>query len=171
MLDALSDSKGCLSSSIPTLNTRMTQHLTERSCRFLKSASEVPRLYRRTNKVSKVEYTHMFLLLFSVYFVTCLPWRSKGQKDCSAIFFLLGFSFYILKCVCFQNGCTVFDVLNPTCLSSKFKDSTVLFSFSVLDTKHFFVSMFCIRNVSFSNRKLQHEPQPTWTTPYSLCIN
>uniref|UniRef100_A0A3B4F576 Conserved oligomeric Golgi complex subunit 2 n=1 Tax=Pundamilia nyererei TaxID=303518 RepID=A0A3B4F576_9CICH len=39
-----------LSSSIPSLNTRMTQHLTERSCRFLKSASEVPRLYRRTNK-------------------------------------------------------------------------------------------------------------------------
>ncbi|TMS04286.1 Conserved oligomeric Golgi complex subunit 2 [Larimichthys crocea] len=48
--DALLDSKACLSSSIPTLNTRMTQHLTERSCRFLKSASEVPRLYRRTNK-------------------------------------------------------------------------------------------------------------------------
>ncbi|XP_047458537.1 conserved oligomeric Golgi complex subunit 2 [Mugil cephalus] len=48
--DALADSKACLSSSIPTLNTRMTQHLTERSCRFLKSASEVPRLYRRTNK-------------------------------------------------------------------------------------------------------------------------
>uniref|UniRef100_A0A8D0AL94 Conserved oligomeric Golgi complex subunit 2 n=1 Tax=Sander lucioperca TaxID=283035 RepID=A0A8D0AL94_SANLU len=48
--DALTDSKTCLSSSIPTLNTRMTQHLTERSCRFLKSASEVPRLYRRTNK-------------------------------------------------------------------------------------------------------------------------
>uniref|UniRef100_A0A7N6BFN1 Conserved oligomeric Golgi complex subunit 2 n=1 Tax=Anabas testudineus TaxID=64144 RepID=A0A7N6BFN1_ANATE len=40
----------CLSSSIPTLNAKMTQHLTERSCRFLKSASEVPRLYRRTNK-------------------------------------------------------------------------------------------------------------------------
>lgn len=48
--DALSDSKACLSSSIPTVNTRMTQHLTERCCRFLKSASEVPRLYRRTNK-------------------------------------------------------------------------------------------------------------------------
>uniref|UniRef100_A0AAQ5YKU3 Conserved oligomeric Golgi complex subunit 2 n=1 Tax=Amphiprion ocellaris TaxID=80972 RepID=A0AAQ5YKU3_AMPOC len=48
--DALADSKACLTSSIPTLNTRMTQHLTERSCRFLKSASEVPRLYRRTNK-------------------------------------------------------------------------------------------------------------------------
>uniref|UniRef100_A0A672GSE8 Conserved oligomeric Golgi complex subunit 2 n=1 Tax=Salarias fasciatus TaxID=181472 RepID=A0A672GSE8_SALFA len=47
---ALADSKECLSSSIPTLNTRMTQHLTERCCRFLKSASEVPRLYRRTNK-------------------------------------------------------------------------------------------------------------------------
>uniref|UniRef100_A0A3Q3MR24 Conserved oligomeric Golgi complex subunit 2 n=1 Tax=Mastacembelus armatus TaxID=205130 RepID=A0A3Q3MR24_9TELE len=50
MLDALEDSKACLSSSVPTLNTRMTQHLTDRSCRFLKSASEVPRLYRRTNK-------------------------------------------------------------------------------------------------------------------------
>ncbi|KAL6102014.1 cog2 [Pungitius sinensis] len=48
--DALMDSKNCLSSSVPTLNTRMTQHLTERCCRFLKSASEVPRLYRRTNK-------------------------------------------------------------------------------------------------------------------------
>uniref|UniRef100_A0A3Q3MYP8 Conserved oligomeric Golgi complex subunit 2 n=1 Tax=Mastacembelus armatus TaxID=205130 RepID=A0A3Q3MYP8_9TELE len=48
--DALEDSKACLSSSVPTLNTRMTQHLTDRSCRFLKSASEVPRLYRRTNK-------------------------------------------------------------------------------------------------------------------------
>ncbi|XP_029030731.1 conserved oligomeric Golgi complex subunit 2 [Betta splendens] len=48
--DALAESKACLSSSIPTLNARMTQHLTERSCRFLKSASEVPRLYRRTNK-------------------------------------------------------------------------------------------------------------------------
>uniref|UniRef100_A0A3P9I1D6 Conserved oligomeric Golgi complex subunit 2 n=1 Tax=Oryzias latipes TaxID=8090 RepID=A0A3P9I1D6_ORYLA len=48
--DALVDSKSCLSSSIPSLNTRMTQHLTERCCRFLKSASEVPRLYRRTNK-------------------------------------------------------------------------------------------------------------------------
>ncbi|XP_060895964.1 conserved oligomeric Golgi complex subunit 2 [Labrus mixtus] len=48
--DALSDSKACLSRSIPTLNTKMSQHLTERSCRFLKSASEVPRLYRRTNK-------------------------------------------------------------------------------------------------------------------------
>ncbi|XP_053731076.1 conserved oligomeric Golgi complex subunit 2 [Synchiropus splendidus] len=48
--EALADSKTCLSSSIPTLNTKMTQHLTERCCRFLKSASEVPRLYRRTNK-------------------------------------------------------------------------------------------------------------------------
>ncbi|GLD64008.1 conserved oligomeric Golgi complex subunit 2 [Lates japonicus] len=47
---ALADSKACLSSSIPTLSARMTQHLTERCCRFLKSASEVPRLYRRTNK-------------------------------------------------------------------------------------------------------------------------
>uniref|UniRef100_A0A8D3BBW8 Conserved oligomeric Golgi complex subunit 2 n=1 Tax=Scophthalmus maximus TaxID=52904 RepID=A0A8D3BBW8_SCOMX len=44
------DSKARLSSSVPNLNARMTQHLTERCCRFLKSASEVPRLYRRTNK-------------------------------------------------------------------------------------------------------------------------
>lgn len=29
----------------------MSQLLTERCCRFLKSAAEVPRLYRRTNKV------------------------------------------------------------------------------------------------------------------------
>uniref|UniRef100_A0A3Q3BFU1 Conserved oligomeric Golgi complex subunit 2 n=1 Tax=Kryptolebias marmoratus TaxID=37003 RepID=A0A3Q3BFU1_KRYMA len=48
--DALAESKACLSTSAPSLNTRMTQHLTERCCRFLKSASEVPRLYRRTNK-------------------------------------------------------------------------------------------------------------------------
>ncbi|XP_056147814.1 conserved oligomeric Golgi complex subunit 2 [Lampris incognitus] len=52
--DALGESKACLSGSIPTLNTRMTQHLTERCCRFLKSASEVPRLYRRTNKEAPV---------------------------------------------------------------------------------------------------------------------
>uniref|UniRef100_A0A8D3BBY8 Conserved oligomeric Golgi complex subunit 2 n=1 Tax=Scophthalmus maximus TaxID=52904 RepID=A0A8D3BBY8_SCOMX len=50
MSDALADSKARLSSSVPNLNARMTQHLTERCCRFLKSASEVPRLYRRTNK-------------------------------------------------------------------------------------------------------------------------
>jgi len=59
MPDALTDSKACLSSSIPTLNTRMTQHLTDRSCRFLKSASEVPRLYRRTNKVGEAAKMHI----------------------------------------------------------------------------------------------------------------
>lgn len=48
--EALQDSSTSLSSCIPTLNSRMTQHLTERSVRFLKNASEVPRLYRRTNK-------------------------------------------------------------------------------------------------------------------------
>ncbi|KAM9808571.1 conserved oligomeric Golgi complex subunit 2 [Syngnathus typhle] len=52
--EALADSNACLSSSIPALSTRMTQHLSERSCRFLKSASEVPRLYRRTNKEAPV---------------------------------------------------------------------------------------------------------------------
>lgn len=49
--EALADSEAGLSGSIRALSTRMTQHLSERSCRFLKSASEVPRLYRRTNKV------------------------------------------------------------------------------------------------------------------------
>ncbi|KAA0717917.1 Conserved oligomeric [Triplophysa tibetana] len=48
--EALQDSKTSLSSCIPALSSRMTQHLTERSIRFLKNASEVPRLYRRTNK-------------------------------------------------------------------------------------------------------------------------
>ncbi|XP_061783440.2 conserved oligomeric Golgi complex subunit 2 [Nerophis lumbriciformis] len=52
--EALADSKACLASSIPALSARMTQHLSERSCRFLKSASEVPRLYRRTNKEAPV---------------------------------------------------------------------------------------------------------------------
>ncbi|XP_057704590.1 conserved oligomeric Golgi complex subunit 2 [Corythoichthys intestinalis] len=52
--EALADSKAGLSSSIPALNERMTHHLSERSCRFLKSASEVPRLYRRTNKEAPV---------------------------------------------------------------------------------------------------------------------
>ncbi|XP_061692846.1 conserved oligomeric Golgi complex subunit 2 [Syngnathoides biaculeatus] len=52
--EALADSKGCLTSSIPALSTRMTQQLSERSCRFLKNASEVPRLYRRTNKEAPV---------------------------------------------------------------------------------------------------------------------
>ncbi|XP_070981647.1 conserved oligomeric Golgi complex subunit 2-like isoform X1 [Oncorhynchus clarkii lewisi] len=48
--EALEDSKASLSGCIPTVNRKMTQHLTERCFRFLKSASEVPRLYRRTNK-------------------------------------------------------------------------------------------------------------------------
>lgn len=51
--EALEDSKASLSGCIPTLNSKMTQHLTERCFRFLKSASEVPRLYRRTNKVRR----------------------------------------------------------------------------------------------------------------------
>lgn len=51
LVEALSDSRARLSSSVPSLNGRMSQHLSERCCRFLKSAAEVPRLYRRTNKV------------------------------------------------------------------------------------------------------------------------
>uniref|UniRef100_A0A8C7UBU1 Conserved oligomeric Golgi complex subunit 2 n=1 Tax=Oncorhynchus mykiss TaxID=8022 RepID=A0A8C7UBU1_ONCMY len=53
--EALEDSKASLSGCIPTLNSKMTRHLTERCFRFLKSASEVPRLYRRTNKRTSAE--------------------------------------------------------------------------------------------------------------------
>ncbi|KAL2083696.1 hypothetical protein ACEWY4_021469 [Coilia grayii] len=48
--EALEDARGSLACGMPTLSARMTQHLIERCFRFLKSASEVPRLYRRTNK-------------------------------------------------------------------------------------------------------------------------
>ncbi|KAJ8284507.1 hypothetical protein COCON_G00033570 [Conger conger] len=48
--DSLADSKASLSACIPALNCRVTQLLSERCFRYLKSASEVPRLYRRTNK-------------------------------------------------------------------------------------------------------------------------
>ncbi|XP_063048164.1 conserved oligomeric Golgi complex subunit 2 [Engraulis encrasicolus] len=48
--EALEDARGSLTSAMPTLSARMNQLLTERCFRFLKSASEVPRLYRRTNK-------------------------------------------------------------------------------------------------------------------------
>ncbi|NXD71614.1 COG2 protein, partial [Eolophus roseicapillus] len=47
---ALEDSKTSLSASVPTLNNRIIQDLSESSFAYLKSALEVPRLYRRTNK-------------------------------------------------------------------------------------------------------------------------
>lgn len=72
----------------------MTQHLTERSCRFLKSASEVPRLYRRTNKVSKVE-------LFFCVFLS--PFCSGGQKVKRTVLPFYSDLFHILKCIYFQN--------------------------------------------------------------------
>ncbi|XP_051283724.1 conserved oligomeric Golgi complex subunit 2 [Dicentrarchus labrax] len=93
--DALSDSKACLSSGIPTLNTRMTQHLTDRCCRFLKSASEVPRLYRRTNKDLPVRASAYMdnalrplhqLLTDSTGLVTpstALEWLRVALSDCT----------------------------------------------------------------------------------------
>uniref|UniRef100_A0A8C4DWB4 Conserved oligomeric Golgi complex subunit 2 n=1 Tax=Dicentrarchus labrax TaxID=13489 RepID=A0A8C4DWB4_DICLA len=92
---ALSDSKACLSSGIPTLNTRMTQHLTDRCCRFLKSASEVPRLYRRTNKDLPVRASAYMdnalrplhqLLTDSTGLVTpstALEWLRVALSDCT----------------------------------------------------------------------------------------
>ncbi|XP_025973015.1 conserved oligomeric Golgi complex subunit 2 isoform X4 [Dromaius novaehollandiae] len=47
---ALEDSKTSLSACMPTLNNRIIQDLSESSFAYLKSALEVPRLYRRTNK-------------------------------------------------------------------------------------------------------------------------
>ncbi|KAF4793400.1 component of oligomeric golgi complex 2 [Turdus rufiventris] len=47
---ALEDSKTSLSACVPTLNNRIIQDLSESSFAYLKSALEVPRLYRRTNK-------------------------------------------------------------------------------------------------------------------------
>lgn len=61
--DALDDSKAALSGCVPTLNRRMTQNLTERSFRFLKNASEVPRLYRRTNKVCRWEQSSIMIIV------------------------------------------------------------------------------------------------------------
>ncbi|XP_025050633.1 conserved oligomeric Golgi complex subunit 2 isoform X2 [Alligator sinensis] len=47
---ALEDSKASLSACMPTLNDRIIQDLSENCFSYLKSALEVPRLYRRTNK-------------------------------------------------------------------------------------------------------------------------
>ncbi|XP_041108740.1 conserved oligomeric Golgi complex subunit 2 [Polyodon spathula] len=48
--DSLADSQASLSSCIPALSIRITQHLSDTCFSYLRSASEVPRLYRRTNK-------------------------------------------------------------------------------------------------------------------------
>ncbi|KAJ8787333.1 hypothetical protein J1605_005738 [Eschrichtius robustus] len=49
---ALEDSRLSLSACVPALSDRITQDLSESCFSHLKSALEVPRLYRRTNKVS-----------------------------------------------------------------------------------------------------------------------
>ncbi|XP_023689498.1 conserved oligomeric Golgi complex subunit 2 isoform X1 [Paramormyrops kingsleyae] len=48
--ESLADSQAALSSCIPAVSRQVTQHLGERCFSYLRSASEVPRLYRRTNK-------------------------------------------------------------------------------------------------------------------------
>ncbi|XP_001369328.1 conserved oligomeric Golgi complex subunit 2 [Monodelphis domestica] len=48
--EALEDSRISLSSSMPSLSNRIIQDLSESCFSYLKSALEVPRLYRRTNK-------------------------------------------------------------------------------------------------------------------------
>lgn len=47
---ALEDSQSSLSACIPPLSSKIIQDLSESCFRYLKSALEVPRLYRRTNK-------------------------------------------------------------------------------------------------------------------------
>lgn len=50
--EALEDSQSSLSAHVPALSSRIVQDLSESCFSYLKSALEVPRLYRRTNKVS-----------------------------------------------------------------------------------------------------------------------
>lgn len=47
---ALEDSQSALSAHVPALSSRIVQDLSESCFGYLKSALEVPRLYRRTNK-------------------------------------------------------------------------------------------------------------------------
>lgn len=47
---ALEDSRSALSAHVPALSSRIVQDLSESCFSYLKSALEVPRLYRRTNK-------------------------------------------------------------------------------------------------------------------------
>ncbi|XP_007903668.2 conserved oligomeric Golgi complex subunit 2 isoform X1 [Callorhinchus milii] len=48
--EALADSQSSLVARIPALSDRITEELSESCFSYLKNASEVPRLYRRTNK-------------------------------------------------------------------------------------------------------------------------
>ena len=52
MLFRSEDSQLSLSACVPALSEKITQDLSESCFSHLKSALEVPRLYRRTNKVS-----------------------------------------------------------------------------------------------------------------------
>lgn len=51
---ALEDSRSALSACMPALSGRVVQDLSESCFSYLKGALEVPRLYRRTNKVSAI---------------------------------------------------------------------------------------------------------------------
>lgn len=51
---ALEDSKSALSACVPAVSNKIVQALSESCFSCLKSAQEVPRLYRRTNKVSVI---------------------------------------------------------------------------------------------------------------------
>lgn len=53
---ALEDSQTSLAACVPALSNRIIQDLSESCFSYLKSALEVPRLYRRTNKVSTTHW-------------------------------------------------------------------------------------------------------------------
>lgn len=53
---ALEDSRRSLSARVPALGSRIVQDLSESCFSYLRSALEVPRLYRRTNKVSAAHW-------------------------------------------------------------------------------------------------------------------
>ncbi|KAK2491538.1 hypothetical protein MC885_000430 [Smutsia gigantea] len=52
--EALEDTQTSLSAYMPALSDRIIRDLSESCFGFLKSALDVPRLYRRTNKVSAI---------------------------------------------------------------------------------------------------------------------
>ncbi|KAK2496308.1 hypothetical protein MC885_009103 [Smutsia gigantea] len=52
--EALEDTQTSLSAYMPALSDRIVRDLSESCFSFLKSALDVPRLYRRTNKVSAI---------------------------------------------------------------------------------------------------------------------
>ncbi len=128
----------------------MTQHLTERSVRFLKNASEVPRLYRRTNKVEL--YAHVIF-------------KPSRKNQWVKIWDRLGKKLNILfGLICFEMW------KSPTSVSyfKNLKVPVCSLHFPLQeDAQCFGLNFIC----SLINRKCPPEPQPIWTTHFSHSIS